>query len=577
MARKFLVNLDLNTNELQNAVIQNLSSAPSSGNKEGRIYYDSVTKVLRVWRNGANGIGWYDIATGGTAASALTLTGDVTGSASVDPETGLITLNTHLNVAGTTNQIVVQDVSNTTEISLADAIDIVQGVTIGSTSNDGYIHLVNASAVEYGAIDLDGSNLRISGNTGDIELLPDSNVVSIGTGFGELHLQKTEYWRDGAQQGIIAAQSDGSLRITGNNSGLQLETNSGDIKLRAQSGTTSFNNAITINSEGTITATQGNLTLAADSNVVDATSVEIHTTKVELWNGSNRGAILAHPSDGSLTVAATGWLHLESHDGGISIDPDNGQTTFSNQIRIDSNGTIETNNSDLTLAPDSNNVVINNNLVTDSIVSKSSGADTLYVNAADVVFQSSNVSVGGSGINGSFNVKDSNSNNVVTVDASTNTATFAGDVNIDGDLHVQGTLTAINKQEIDITDNTIVLNSNFTTGAPSQDAAIQVKRGSANTVGIVWSESNTDWTLTNDGSHYFAVARKFVSSVGDGSATAYDVVHNLGTRDVTVQVYTNSGSYDLVDTEVQMKDNNTVTIAFAVAPATNAYRVVIVG
>ena len=90
MSRKFLTHIDLNTNELQNAVVQNLSSAPNSGNKEGRIYFDTITQKLRYYGNGH----WHDLAAGGAAASTVTLTGDVTGTANVDPDTGIISIST---------------------------------------------------------------------------------------------------------------------------------------------------------------------------------------------------------------------------------------------------------------------------------------------------------------------------------------------------------------------------------------------------------------------------------------------------------------------------------------------------
>ena len=146
MARLFLTNIDLNQNELQNAVIQNLSTAPLSGNTEGRIYYDSTRKTLRVYRNDQiQGAKWYDLSVGGASASTVTLTGDVTGTANVDPTTGIITVATTLHASGTENQINVNDNSNVTTISLADDINVVSGITIGESTKDGYINIINSA------------------------------------------------------------------------------------------------------------------------------------------------------------------------------------------------------------------------------------------------------------------------------------------------------------------------------------------------------------------------------------------------------------------------------------------------
>ncbi len=71
--------------------------------------------------------------------------------------------------------------------------------------------------------------------------------------------------------------------------------------------------------------------------------------------------------------------------------------------------------------------------------------------------------------------------------------------------------------------------------------------------------------------------RKFSANVGDGSATSYTVTHNFNTRDVIVRVFPNSGQYDDVEVDVQRTGVNAVAVVFATAPASNAYRVVVLG
>ena len=73
------------------------------------------------------------------------------------------------------------------------------------------------------------------------------------------------------------------------------------------------------------------------------------------------------------------------------------------------------------------------------------------------------------------------------------------------------------------------------------------------------------------------VARHVAANVGDNSATQIDVTHNLGTRDIQVTLYVNSGSYEDVECDVSRPDTNTVRLNFATAPTSSQYRVVVVG
>lgn len=68
MAIKYLNNIDLNKNELQNAVVQVLASAPSSP-VEGQVYYDSTDDVVKYY----DGAAWQSMGgdvTGITTATA---------------------------------------------------------------------------------------------------------------------------------------------------------------------------------------------------------------------------------------------------------------------------------------------------------------------------------------------------------------------------------------------------------------------------------------------------------------------------------------------------------------------------
>jgi hypothetical protein len=73
------------------------------------------------------------------------------------------------------------------------------------------------------------------------------------------------------------------------------------------------------------------------------------------------------------------------------------------------------------------------------------------------------------------------------------------------------------------------------------------------------------------------VVRKYGVDVGDGAATSYTITHNLGTRDVQVTVYDNSGPYAEVICDVNHATTNTITLLFSVAPTSNQYRVVVQG
>lgn len=72
------------------------------------------------------------------------------------------------------------------------------------------------------------------------------------------------------------------------------------------------------------------------------------------------------------------------------------------------------------------------------------------------------------------------------------------------------------------------------------------------------------------------VARKASANIGNGSSTSIAFVHNLGTKDIAVSVRANADDSGVLVDWVAT-DTNTVTLTFASAPASNAYRVTAVG
>ena len=91
MAQKFLTNIDLNQNQLINAKFEALATNPSSGNFEGRMYFNTATYSLMVYANAAWRKTVHSIASGGGAGIAEALT--------VSESNGTVTLT--LNVADT--------------------------------------------------------------------------------------------------------------------------------------------------------------------------------------------------------------------------------------------------------------------------------------------------------------------------------------------------------------------------------------------------------------------------------------------------------------------------------------------
>lgn len=135
---QFLVNLDMTKNEVQNAVVQVLSSDPSSP-VEGQIYYNSVSKKLRQY----NGTTWTEY---GDASAA----GDVT-QVSNSGGAGRMKISAGANK-------VIQDLSGVVGIIKTDTNGVVSAATVGTD----YVTGSSTNTFTNKTIDANGTGNSIS-------------------------------------------------------------------------------------------------------------------------------------------------------------------------------------------------------------------------------------------------------------------------------------------------------------------------------------------------------------------------------------------------------------------------------
>lgn len=124
--------------------------------------------------------------------------------------------------------------------------------------------------------------------------------------------------------------------------------------------------------------------------------------------------------------------------------------------------------------------------------------------------------------------------------------TFGNDVIISGNLTVNGTTTQVNTTEVNIGDNILVLNSDET-GTPTQNAGIEVERGTADNALLIWDENFDSWGV----------------QIGTGIFTAFSLeghTHNISDI-VDFQIEVETIIQDYITNTVVLNDLNDVTIS----------------
>lgn len=157
--------------------------------------------------------------------------------------------------------------------------------------------------------------------------------------------------------------------------------------------------------------------------------------------------------------------------------------------------------------------------------------------------------------------------------------TIGNDLIVTGNLTVSGTQTTVNTETILLADNVITLNSNEA-GTPSQNAGIEVERGTTDNVSLIWNETTDKWQVEiTPGTFQNIATEDYVTAAVSGGTYATTIndtatiTHNLNTNDVIIQLY-DTVTAETVFADVERASVNTATITFASTP-TNSIRVLV--
>jgi hypothetical protein len=422
---------------------------------------------------------------------------------------------------------------------------------------------------------LEIQKLRIENALSNPTVASGSESVFKGRVFFNSTTNKLYYYNGTAWQatGLVAITLGGDLSGTATtdldgNVTLNATINANSIAL----GTDTVGNYV-----ATLTSTGSTITVTGSGTETAAVNIELPATGVTAGSYGSQTAIPTFTVDAQGRLTAAGTVAVATT---LTINGDTGTTgisLLSESLQVSGGEGID-------VAVTDNTITIAAEDATTSNKGVASFADADFTVTTGAV-SIKNVNLG-TQTTGDYVANITGTTGEVTVTPTSGEGTsvtiglpdnvnITGDLLVGGNLNVTGTVNSVNTSEVNIVDNKVNLNSNVT-GTPIANAGIRVERGDATDVEILWDETADTWTISDGGATYYGLAKKFTSTIGNGTLTSFDVVHNMDTYDVQVQVY-DSSTYENVECGITRSSVNQATLTFAVAPASGAYKVVIVG
>lgn len=587
MAIKYLNSLNLGKNELQNARIQNLATAPSSP-VEGQIYYNTGDNEMYYY----DGSAWQSMAgdiTGVTAGSGLT-GGGTDGTVTLSIGTGAVTnamLDNSSLTVGAGNGLTG---GGSIALGGSGTLNIGAGTGITVNANDVALDTSSSRNVDHSGVTLTaGAGLTGGGN------ITASRSFAVGAGTGIAvnandvalsHLGLESLADPNADRILFWDDSAGATAWLSTSSASGLSLSGTTLSLSAIPNSSLANSSVTYSSGNGLTG-GGAVALggSATFNIGAGTGITVNANDIEL---SGAGSLTAN----TLTKWDSGGELVDS-----LVSDDGTTVTIGGNLTV--TGTTTTVNTETINLAD-NVILLNSNEA--GSPTQDGGIEIERGTSANVSFlwdeSATRWTTGSNSIVAGGFIGDLTGNaDTASTWESARTITLGGDasgnVSIDGSSNVTLTVNIDGVQAnsvalgTDTTGNYVasVTTSGALNGSASSEGAalaLSVDNASASQRGVVELATNAETiTGTDTGravtprgleAHYDS--KNHAEDVGDGSATSYAITHSLETLDVIVQVYEKS-SGATVFTDVERTDTDTVTLIFASAPAANAYRVLV--
>jgi hypothetical protein len=345
---KFVTNLNLNQNELQNGKFQVVASDPSTGNFEGRLIYNSTEKTIKYY----DGTAWkkaiVSVAAGGSASAALTIN-ESNGSITITPN---LATSSNAGVMSTSDKSKLDDATadaTPSKLVIRDA----SGNFKAATPTDS-AHVATKGYVDSARSGLDVKQSVRAATTAPVLLasgLENGDTVDgVVLATGNRVLVKDQ--SSGSENGIYVVQASGAA-VRAEDFDSSAEVTAGAftfVEEGTTNGDTGFvlttNDTITLGTTaltftqfsgtGQITAGDGLSKDGATLNVnVDNLSIEISSDALRIASGAAGNGLSASVGVLSVNTAANGGLEISSDDLQIKIDSGvSGLTTTSNGLAL---------------------------------------------------------------------------------------------------------------------------------------------------------------------------------------------------------------------------------------------------